>query len=190
MTHRPSLAATPSRALSNPLRLRLLASFESSGRVEILRRDDPLALVSTGVPVEDASRVTERVNAASRSSRRRIHLAARAVRVRKHRLYAEHIPARYPAHEVHEHIVVHPVERACYLCEGRPVARNIDENGHAPLHAQTNDVNVQAELTRQCMYETRFARPGHAVQKITAAVRNTAFSIPLFIQSLFSRPYS
>lgn len=75
MTHRPSLAATPSRALSSPLRLSVLPSFESSGRAAVLRRDDPLALADIGVPVEDASRVTERVNAASRSSRRRIHLA-------------------------------------------------------------------------------------------------------------------
>src|SRR5258706_11617790 len=37
------------------------------------------------------------------------------------------------------------------------------------------------------MDETRLARPGHAMQEITAAVRNTTFSIPLFIQSLFSR---
>jgi len=111
MTHRPSLAATPSRALSNPLRLRLFPSFESSEGGAALRRDDPLALVSTGVPVEDASRVTERVNAASRSSRRRIHLPATAVRVRVHRLKTKHVPARYPAHEVHERIVAHPVER-------------------------------------------------------------------------------
>ena len=61
---------------------------------------------------------------------------------------------------------------------------------YVPLHAQTNDVNVQAELTRQRMDETRLARPGHAMQEITASVRNTAFSIPLFIQSLFSRPDS
>ena len=58
---------------------------------------------------------------------------------------------------------------------------------YVPLHAQTNDVNVQAELTRERMDETRLARPGHAMQEITAAVRNTTFSIPLFIQSLFSR---
>ena len=37
------------------------------------------------------------------------------------------------------------------------------ERVHVPLHAQTNDVNVQAELTRQRMDETRLARPGHAM---------------------------
>lgn len=64
------------------------------------------------------------------------------------------------------------------------------ERVYVPLHAQTNDVNVQAKLTSQCMYETRLARPGHAMQKITTAVRNTAFTVPLFIQSVFSRPDS
>jgi len=121
MTHRPSLAATPSRALSSPLRLREFPSLESSGMAAVLRRDDPLALVSVGVPVEAASRVTERVNAASRSSRRRIHLASTAVRVRGHRLKIKRIPARYPTHEVHEHIIIHPVERMRYSWKHIPV---------------------------------------------------------------------
>ena len=66
-TYRPSAAATPSRLFKSPLKLNVEPSVASAVVVV-------LSLVEVGVPVELASRVTERVNAASKSSKRSMHL--------------------------------------------------------------------------------------------------------------------
>lgn len=52
------------RALSSPLKLRVLPSLESVVLELVVVDEDELPL---GAPVDDASRVRERVNAASRS---------------------------------------------------------------------------------------------------------------------------
>lgn len=59
------------RALSNPLKLRLFPSFS----VPLEELDELVVFVVVrGMPVDEESRVTERVNAASKSSRRRMQL--------------------------------------------------------------------------------------------------------------------
>jgi hypothetical protein len=72
ITHRPSAAATPSKLFSNPLR----ESVDPSLLSLLLLFDDELLLLldDVGTPVDELSRETERVKAASKSSRRRIHL--------------------------------------------------------------------------------------------------------------------
>jgi hypothetical protein len=96
---RPSAAATPSNELRSPLRLRVFTSgvFPSPLLLFplplllfplllplllfplllllLLLFDESPFLLAVGKPVELESRVTERVNAASRSSRRRMHRA-------------------------------------------------------------------------------------------------------------------
>lgn len=65
-TYRPSAAATPSKLLSKPLRLSVEPSFSSFWVVSLS--------LTVGAPVDFSSRLTPRVNAASRSSRSKMHL--------------------------------------------------------------------------------------------------------------------
>ena len=69
-THRPSAAATPSRLFNNPLRLNVdaLSSLFSFFSLEVGTE------VLVGAPVDASSREIPRVNAASRSSKSKIHL--------------------------------------------------------------------------------------------------------------------
>jgi len=63
----PVLAATPSREFSRPERERVLGS---SGAVTVATVVEVVVVVVVvGTPVDFASRVTERVNAASRSTK-------------------------------------------------------------------------------------------------------------------------
>lgn len=74
-TYRPSAAATPSRELRSPLRLKvdpsLLSSLFFALDVVDVDEEDELPV---GAPVDFSSREMPRVNAASKSSRSRIHL--------------------------------------------------------------------------------------------------------------------
>lgn len=79
---RPSAAATPSRAFSRPLRLRVLVSEmwslerrcrlldECSRELSFSEESDP-----SGLPVDESSREVLRVKAASRSSSKTMHRA-------------------------------------------------------------------------------------------------------------------
>lgn len=69
-TYRPSAAATPSKLFSKPLRLRVEPSLFSVAVAEVAAVD----VVDVGAPVDAESRLTDRVKAASKSSRRRMHL--------------------------------------------------------------------------------------------------------------------
>lgn len=73
LAYRPSAAATPSRLFSRPLRLSVEPSLSSSF---LALEDDELLedVLLRGAPVELSSREMPRVNAASRSSRSKIHL--------------------------------------------------------------------------------------------------------------------
>ena len=74
-THRPSAAATPSRELRRPLRLNVDPSLFSSlfFALDVLDEVEEEE-VPVGAPVDFSSREMPRVNAASKSSRSRIHL--------------------------------------------------------------------------------------------------------------------
>ena len=73
VTHRPSAAATPSRLLRRPLKLSVDPSLFSS--LLFPDPDELLEELDVGIPVDVSSRDMPRVNAASRSSKRRIHLS-------------------------------------------------------------------------------------------------------------------
>lgn len=71
LSHLPSAAATPSRAFRRPLRLNVEPSEPSESlSLSFFEEED----VDVGAPVDFSSRETPRVNAASKSSRRRMHL--------------------------------------------------------------------------------------------------------------------
>ena len=71
-TDLPSAAATPSRLFKRPLKLNVEPSFASA--VVVVVEGLVVDVVAVGVPVELESRVRERVKAASKSSKRRMHL--------------------------------------------------------------------------------------------------------------------
>ena len=72
LTDLPSAAATPSRLLKRPLKLKVEPSLFASVVVVVV--EGFVDAVDAGAPVEVESRVKERVKAASKSSKRRIHL--------------------------------------------------------------------------------------------------------------------
>lgn len=71
LSHLPSAAATPSKAFKRPLKLSVEPSELSESLSFLEEEEDEL---DVGAPVDFSSRDTPRVNAASRSSRSRMHL--------------------------------------------------------------------------------------------------------------------
>jgi hypothetical protein len=84
-----NIPATPSRLLRRPLKLSVEPSASAVS----------LSLVLVGVPVDVESRVTERVNAASKSSNSKIHLCVNTSQPRQGTYERNYEPGRHTSHE-------------------------------------------------------------------------------------------
>ncbi len=145
--YRPSAAATPSRLLSSPLRLRVDPSL-SSLDFTLLLDDEELDVDEepVGAPVDVSSREIPRVNAASRSSRRSIHLL-------KYNISTS--AGGQCGHSTHLDgtLLISLVNVLSLMLSPSQQQLPIPQCNLVPFGGEADDVNVKPELSRKAVNE-------------------------------------